>query len=240
MNNPLINVIQHIYFLQFCFLILIIVGMSFKLGMRAYTQQLSIHRVFFVQQILVIVIIGIRYLWYLLGFIGANFHIFDPNQHLTDDQVILIELMSILAGIPLALLRLAEPYVWHQFKLQLKRIQYRLCGLDPQTIRTNDDYALAQFTFMAFMNKQANVQVVYQILYGLGQFHEAFAHHLNPMRYPGASQLIDKTYHGMQSCCWRRQDLDVGVKKIILDGMEYDDIKSWDVVRIKRTEYESN
>ena len=42
------------------------------------------------------------------------------------------------------------------------------------------DKKCSEFSLVTFLSKQMNVEIVYQILYGLGKFNEAYTKHVDP------------------------------------------------------------
>jgi hypothetical protein len=68
-----------------------------------------------------------------------------------------------LIGVPLALIRLYEPYVWQTMKLELNKIKK---GKKIKKTKTK----FAKESLCSFLNSTCNIEFVYLILLGINNF----------------------------------------------------------------------
>ena len=75
--------------------------------------------------------------------------------------------MYIVAGIPMALLRINEPYVWNTLKNEVRS----LCNCGKKDSQAKKIKKYSSESLDTFINSAMNIELVYLILLGINQFH---------------------------------------------------------------------
>jgi len=191
-------------------------------------------------------LISFRY----LGFYIQEFSVFligedKMEKHKIHSIISTINTLSILTGPVIAIIRLSEPYTWKKFSYSCKKMWAALRGKN--TVIKESNKQGSEYSLVAFLSKQMNIEVVYQILYGLGKFNEAYIKHQNPLNHLVSSGIDDNAnlnvlkIQEVHPSCFRRafnfvcckKVKDVEIKRVKIERLVYDDIKCWDIYKVK-------
>lgn len=141
-------------------------------------------------------------------------------------EVIVFELI----GVPLALIRLFEPYVFQTFKKEMGLLAYkarRCCSRDRSNSQvkkpTRKQASFASASLCSFLNSAMNIELVYLILLGINHFME------NQEILDTDGSISEAVTSRLRRQNKVQINKDAERTKIILEGVQFENADLWNV-----------
>lgn len=180
---------------------------------------------------------------YMLGFyyLFTGKHFEEEVSPETQSLLLFIELG---AAIPIACMRIAEPLVWYKFKTTCRQICSKLTGRRIERTKKSKMSTLSHYALVTFQTKQTYIDMVFQIIYGLEQFHNSYS--TEKLKKAGVDQasaddilqLEDWTQIGDPSqgickniCCPCTKENDLEIRRLLIDTVNCYDVNKWDLLK---------